>query len=88
MITPSMTFNCLQFWDTPQEMDCSSVESTWTTLLGILEVMQETWVLSLGQGVPLEEGMATHSSLLVWKIPWIEKPGGLQPIGSQRVGHD
>ena len=37
---------------------------------------------------PLEEGMATHSSLLAWRIPWTEKPGRLQSIGSQRVGHD
>ena len=37
---------------------------------------------------PLEEEMATHSSILAWKIPWIEEPGGLQPMGSQRVGHD
>ena len=43
---------------------------------------------SLGQEDPLEEGMATHSSILAWKIPWTEEPGGLQSIGSQRVGHD
>ena len=42
----------------------------------------------LGQESPLEEGMATHSSILAWKIPWTEEPGGLQSIGSQRVGHD
>ena len=44
-------------------------------------------VRSLGQEDPLEEGMATHSSILVWRIPWTEEPGGLQSIGSQRVGH-
>ena len=50
--------------------------------------MQETWVRSLGWEDPLEEGMATHSSILAWKIPWMEKPGRLQSMGSQRVGHD
>ena len=50
--------------------------------------MQETWVQSLGQEDPLEEGMATHSSILAWRIPWREEPGGLQPMGSKRVGHD
>ena len=47
------------------------------------------WVPSLGWEDPLEEeGMATHSSLLAWRIPWTEEPGGLQSMGSQRVGHD
>ena len=50
--------------------------------------MQETWVWSLGWEYPLEEGMPTHSSILAWKIPWTEKPGGLQSVGSQGVGHD
>ena len=50
--------------------------------------MQETWVQSLGREDPLEEGMAVHSSILAWKIPWTEEPGGLQSIGSQRVGHN
>ena len=50
--------------------------------------MQETWVWSLGWKDPLEEGMATHSSILAWRIPWTEEPGGLQSKGSQRVGHD
>ena len=48
----------------------------------------ETWVLSIGQEDPLEEGMATHSSILAWRIPWTEEPGGLQSMGLQRVGHD
>ena len=48
----------------------------------------ETLLPSLGWEDPLEEGMATHSSILAWRIPWTEEPGGLQPIGSQRVGHD
>ena len=46
------------------------------------------WIRSLGQEDPLEEGLATHSSILAWRIPWTEDPGGLQSIGSQRVGHD
>ena len=50
--------------------------------------MQEMRVLSLIWEDPLEEGMATHSSILAWRIPWIEEFGGLQSIGSQRVGHD
>ena len=49
---------------------------------------QETWVQSLGGKDPLEKGMATHSSTLAWRIPWMEEPGGLQSMGSQRVGHD
>ena len=44
--------------------------------------------LLLGQEDPLEEGMATHSSILAWRIPWTEEPGGLESVGSQRVGHD
>ena len=53
-----------------------------------LPAMQETWVQSLGWEDPLEKGMATHSSLLAWRIPWTEEPGGLQSTRSQRVGHD
>ena len=56
--------------------------------LKCLPAMQETWVRSLGQEDSLEEGMAAHSSVLAWKIPWTEEPGGLQSMGSQRVGHD
>ena len=50
-----------------------------------LPAMQETWVRFLGQEDPLEKGMATHSSILAWRIPWTEEPGGLQSVGSQRV---
>ena len=53
-----------------------------------LPAVQETWVQSLGQEDPLEKEMATHSSILAWRIPWVEKSGGLQSMGSQRVGHD
>ena len=50
--------------------------------------VQETQVQSLGREDPLEKGMATLSSILAWKIPWTEEPGGLQSMGSQRVGRD
>ena len=50
--------------------------------------MQETQVLSLGQEDPLEKEMATHSSILAWRIPWTEEPGEPQSMGSQRVRHD
>ena len=50
-----------------------------------LPTMRETWVWSLGWEDPLEKEMVTHSSILAWEIPWIEEPGGLQPMGSQRV---
>ena len=53
-----------------------------------LSATWETWVRSLGREDPLEKEMATHSSILAWKIPWIEEPGRLQSMGSQRVGHD
>ena len=53
-----------------------------------LPVMQETQVRSLGWKDPLEKGMATHSSILAWRIPWTEEPCGLQSMGSHRVGHD
>ena len=50
--------------------------------------MQETWVLSLDWKDPLEEEMTALSSTLAWRMPWTEEPGGLQSMGSQRVGHD
>ena len=53
-----------------------------------LPAMQETRVQSLGKEDPLEKEMATHSSILAWKIPWMEEPGRLQSMGSQGVGHD
>ena len=52
-----------------------------------LPAVLETWVQSVGREDPLEEGMATHSRVLAWRIPWTEKPGGLQPTGLQRVRH-
>ena len=53
-----------------------------------LPAVWEAWVQSLGREDPLEKEMATHSSILAWRIPWTEEPGGLQSTGSQRVGHD
>ena len=53
-----------------------------------LPAMQETWVQSLGQEDPLEKGKTTQSSILAWRIPWTEEPGGLDHIGSQRVRQD
>ena len=64
----------------------------WTSLVAQmvkhLPAMWETWVRSLGWEDPLEKEKATHSSILAWKIPWTEEPGGLQFTGLQRVGHD
>ena len=53
-----------------------------------LPAMQENWVQSLGQEDPLEKEMATHSSILAWRIPWTEEPGRLQTMGSKRVRYD
>ena len=53
-----------------------------------LPALWETWIQSLDWKDPLEKGMATRSSILAWRTPWIEEPGGLQTMGSQRVGYD
>ena len=53
-----------------------------------LPAMWETWIRSQGWEDPLEKGIATHSSILAWRISWTEEPGGLQSMGSQSVGHD
>ena len=70
----------------------SSSSSVQTSLVAqtvkLLPTMWETWVQSLGQKDLLEKEMATHSSILAWKIPWMEEPGRIQSIGSQRVGHN
>ena len=60
----------------------------WLNGKNIYLPIQETWGQALGWEDPLEKEIATHSSILVWEIPWIEEPGGLQSVGSQRVGHD
>ena len=53
-----------------------------------MQELQETWVPSLDGKGALEEGLATHSRILAWRMLWTEEPGGLQSMGSQRVGHD
>ena len=53
-----------------------------------LPAIQETQVQSMDEKDPLEKGMATHSSIVAWRIPWTEEPDGLQSVGSQRVGHN
>ena len=72
--------------------DFLQLTDIWTSLVAQtvknLSEMQETQVCSLGQEDPLEKEMATHSSILTWRIPWIEDPGGLQSMGLWRVGHD
>ena len=57
-------------------------------MIKYLPTLQETWVQSLGWKDPLEKGMATHCSILAWRIPQTEEPGGLKSMGMQRVGHD
>jgi len=66
----------------------ASQVAQWQRIHLPVQDMQETWVHSLGSQGHREEEMATHSSILVWKIPWTEEPGGLQSMGSQRVEHD
>ena len=65
------------------------IESDWASLVAQavkkLRVMQETQIRSLGQEDPLEKEIATHSSILAWKIPWMEEPGRVQSMGSQRA---
>ena len=68
------------FFDDPADVG-NLISGFWTSLVGqrlkCLPAMWETWVQSLGQGDPLEKEMATHSSILAWRIPWLEEPGGL-----------
>ena len=66
----------------------SYLTSLMAQMVKCLPTMWETWVQSLGQEDPLEKKMATCSRTLAWKIPWMENPGGLQSMGSQRVRHD
>ena len=61
----------------------TSLMAQWVKNLPVVQDTQETWVQSLGQEDLLEEEMASHSSILAWKIPWTEEPGGLQSMGSQ-----
>ena len=68
------------------------LQDSWASLVAQmvknLPAMQEAWVRSLDWEDPQEEGMATHSSILTWRIPWTEEPGGLQSMGLQRIGYD
>ena len=69
-------------------MDMCVLASQVAQMVKNLSAMWETQVRSLGQEDPLEKDMATHSSILAWRIPWTEEPSGLQSKGLQRVGHD
>ena len=75
--------------DTTERLHLSKLRASLVAqLVKNLPAVQESGVWSLGQDDPPEKEMATHSSILAWKIPWTEEPGGLQSIGSQRVMHD
>ena len=76
--------NQFQEWDRWNDYSLYMVAQT----VKNLPIMQETLVWSLGQEESLVKGMAMHSSILAWRIPWTEEPGGLQFMGLQRVGHD
>ena len=77
-----------KLFDLPKESPRASLVAQTIKNLPAKQEMQETWVRSLGREDPLEEEMATPSSVLAWRIPWTEEPGGLQSMGPQRVGHD
>ena len=76
----------------PEEGKGFPLHYSWASLVARvvknLPAMRETWVRSLSQEDPLEEGMATHSSILAWRIQWTEEPGRLQSTGSHRAGYD
>ena len=76
----------------PEEGIGYQLQYCWASLVAQmvknLPAVWETWVQALDWEDPLEEGMATHFSILAWKIPWTEEPSGLQSMGLQRVGHD
>ena len=78
----------LRPWDSPGKNTGEGCHTLMAQRLKRLPTMQETWVRSLGGEDPLEKEMATHSSILAWRIPWTEEPGRLQSTGSQRVRHD
>ena len=70
------------------EEEKEGISSLVTQTVMDLPIIQQTRVQSLGVEDPLEKGMATHSSIHVWRVPWTEEPAGLQSMGSHRVGHD
>ena len=78
LFAPFLISNCSDLWSTSLLAQTVKCQPT----------MLETWVWSLGWEDPLEKEMATHSSTLAWKIPWMEEPGSVQSTGSQRVRHD
>ena len=87
--SPGMEW-CIQSWSNQQDVAESGLcprASLMAQMVKNLPAVQETWVLFLGQEDPLEKGLAIHYSILAWKIPWTEEPGGLQSLGSQRVRH-
>ena len=69
-----------------KKLDCDKAPGT--QMIKNLPAMQDTQVRSLGREDPLEKQMTTHSSILAWKIPWTEEPGGPQSMGLQKAGHD
>ena len=84
-------FSCVQLFATLGTIDCQAL-CPWDSLVAQrvrnLPVMQETWIQSLDREDTAEKGMATHSSILAWEIPWTEQPGGLQSKALQRLGHN
>ena len=87
MYLPSLALNLMSLLNTVP-FTYSMLASLVAQMVKCLPAMRENWVQSLGREDPLEKEMATHSSTLVWKIPWMEELGRPQSMGSQRVGHD
>ena len=88
-MTKSFVIKCNRNSPKARALLCSISSSLMVSqMVKNLPAIQETWVRSLGREDPLEKEMATHSSILAWRIPWMEELGGLQSMGSQRVGHD
>ena len=83
-----MTLLLGQMWRLHVNVEITYKPSLVAQMVKCLSTVWETWVQSLGQKDLLEKEMATHSSILAWKIPWTEEPGRLQSMGSQRVRHD
>ena len=83
-----MMASCILYHQISDHLFLSELKSTGAQMAKSLPAMEETRVLSLGQKDPLEKEMATHSSILAWKVPWTEEPGGLESIELQGVRHD